>query len=298
VSDLIPYLLQGLATGLLYALMALGFMLIVGVMQVINLAHGALFALGAYVAVLGVLPRDADEVAPGLGLWAVAVLVAPLAAAGAGAVLELGMRRTYGKDALYGLLFTFGAAIVIEEGIRLVWQSAGYGVLPPAAVGGAFTVGGVRYLLYQFVAAGVAGAAIVLLWLFIERTRTGALIKAGAHDAEMVRALGVDLGRLRLLVFALGCGLAGLAGVIMAPLRGLRPHMGADVVIPAFVIIVLGGVGSFRGSVVAGLLVGVVESVAGRYVTAWSQLAMYLLLIAVVVWRPRGLSGRISVLER
>jgi branched-chain amino acid transport system permease protein len=144
----------------------------------------------------------------------------------------------------------------------------------------------------------VAIVAIVLLWLFIERTRAGALIKAGAHDSEMVRALGVNLRRLRLFVFAFGAGLAGLAGLAMAPIWGMRPHMGVDAVIPAFVIIVLGGVGSFWGAVIAGLMIGLVVGLAGAYKTDWSLFSMYLLLIAVVTFRGRGLLGKLSVLEK
>ncbi|MDN3722526.1 hypothetical protein QW131_33000 [Roseibium salinum] len=135
------------------------------------------------------------------------------------------------------------------------------------------------------------------MWLFLEKTPYGAIIKAGSHDSEMVRALGYDLSRLRLLVFGLGAALAGLAGVVMAPIWGLRPHIGVDVIIPAFLIIVLGGVGSFWGAVIAAALVGLAVGITGAYAPAWSMLSMYLLLIAVVTFRARGLMGRKSALE-
>src|SRR5437870_2953624 len=292
--------------GLLFALIALGFMLILGVMEVINLAHGSLFALGAYVALIllsDTQPRLLSWLAP-LKQWplgwryALAFLVAPLVVGAVGMALELCLRRTYGRAPFYGLLLTFGAAIVLEESIRIAWGPADKFLPTPAAIGGGFLFQGLIFSTYRFFASGVAIVAMVLLWLFIERTSYGALIKAGAHDSEMVRALGVNLRKLRLFVFAFGTALAGLAGLAMAPLWGMRPHMGVDAVIPAFVIIVLGGVGSFWGAVIAGLLIGVVAGLTGAYKTDWSLFSMYLLLIAVITVRGRGLLGKLSVLEK
>ena len=133
--------------------------------------------------------------------------------------------------------------------------------------------------------------------MIVERTRFGAMVKAGAHDSEIVRALGIDLTRLRIWVFVLGTMLAAFAGAVLAPIWGIRPHMGVDAVIPAFLVIVLGGVGSFWGAVLAGLLVGMVVGLSGAYASEWSLLSMYLLLIAVVTFRARGLFGKKSVLE-
>jgi len=292
--------------GLLFALIALGFMLILGVMEVINLAHGSLFALGAYAALI--LLSDTQ---PGLLAWlaplkqwplgwryALAFLVVPLAVGAVGMALELCLRRTYGRAPFYGLLLTFGAAMVLEESIRIAWGPADKFLPTPAAVGGGFLFQGLIFSTYRFFASGVAIVAIILLWLFIERTSYGALIKAGAHDSEMVRALGVNLRKLRLFVFGFGTALAGLAGLAMAPLWGMRPHMGVDAVIPAFVIIVLGGVGSFWGAVIAGLLIGIVAGLTGAYKTDWSLFSMYLLLILVITVRGRGLLGKLSVLEK
>ena len=291
MADLLPHLINGLSLGLLFALIALGFMLIVGVMEVINLAHGSLFALGAYVALLVV----GSKATP--GSYALALVVAPLAVAAFGLLLELCMRRTYGKDPLYGLLLTFGAALVIEELIRAAWGSRER-VLPlPEAISGAVLLGDLVYAKYRFFACGLAAALIFLLWLFIEKTKVGAVIKAGAYDSEMVRALGYDLSRLRMAVFALGTALAAIAGVVMAPIWGIRPHVGVDAVVPAFLIIVLGGIGSFWGAVIAGILVGLVVGLTGAYASEWSLMSMYLLFILVVTFRARGLFGRKSVLD-
>jgi len=215
----------------------------------------------------------------------------------AGVVLELALRRTYGKDPLYGLLLTFGAALVIEELIRALWGSTEKQLPLPAAITGAFLVGDLAWSSYRVFACAFAALAIGLLWLFLEKTPYGAIIKAGAHDAEIVRALGINLSRLRLAVFALGVALAGLAGVVMAPIWGMRPHVGVDAVVPAFLIIVLGGVGSFWGAVLAALLVGLVVGLTGSYASEWSLLSMYLLFIAVVTFRARGLFGKKSALD-
>lgn len=301
-----PHVVNGLALGLLFALVALGFMLIIGVMEVINLAHGSLFALGAYMAVTLVTPDGGlrlDALAPYFALpiptrFVVALLLAPIVVAGVGMVLEVCLRRTYGRDPLYGLLLTFGAALVLEELIRLTWGPTERFLPLPDAITGGFTVGGLIYSVYRFFASAFAIVMIVLLWLFLQRTRYGALIKAGAHDSEMVRALGVNLTRLRLLVFAFGTALAAVAGIVMAPIWGVRPHVGVDAVVPAFVVIVLGGVGSFWGAVIAGLMVGMVVGITGAFATAWSLVSMYVLLILVVTVRGRGLLGKKSVLER
>jgi branched-chain amino acid transport system permease protein len=281
-------------------------MLIVGVMEVLNLAHGSLFALGAYVALVFILPPGAlpaDLLQPYYALplhwrFVVAVVAAPVVVGVAGMALELCLRRTYGKDPLYGLLLTFGAALVIEELIRVIWGAAEKPFPVPAAITGGTLIGDLIYSTYRFYASGFAIGVIALVWLFLERTPYGAIIKAGAHDSEMVRALGINLARLRLLVFAFGTGLAAVAGVTMAPIWGVRPHVGVDAVVPAFVVIVLGGVGSFWGAVLAGLLIGIAVGLTGAFASDWSLISMYLLLIAVVTFRARGLFGRKSALER
>ena len=303
--DLLPHILNGLTLGLLFALIALGFMLIVGLMEQINLAHGSLFALGAYLAMQFTGPRPpfpAEIAKAWLALplswrYAATLIIAPAAVGLVGIAIEFCMRRTYGKDPLYGLLLTFGAAMVIEESIRLIWGTRDYVLQVPQAVSGGFLFQDLIWSTYRFYAAGIAAVIIGLVWLLIEKTPFGATVKAGAHDSEIVRALGINLTRLRLLVFVLGTMLAAVAGIIVAPIWGIRPHMGVDAVIPAFLVIVLGGVGSFWGAVVAGLLVGLCVGLAGAYASEWSLLSMYLLLVAVVSVRARGLWGKKSVLE-
>lgn len=303
--DLLPHLLNGLVLGLLFALIALGFMLIVGLMEQINLAHGSLFALGAYVALQFTGPNPPlppDLAAAWLQVplgwrYALTLIVSPCVTGIVGIGVELCMRRTYGKDPLYGLLLTFGAALVLEEAIRLVWGTRDHVLPVPAALTGGFIFQDLIWSTYRFYAAAIAATVIGLTWLLIEKTRYGAIIKAGAHDSEMVRALGFNLSALRLGVFVLGTMLAAVAGIILAPIWGIRPHMGVDAVVPAFLIIALGGVGSFGGAVIASLLVGMVVGLSGAYASEWSLLSMYILLVVVVSVRARGLFGKKSMLE-
>ena len=301
---LLPHLVNGVSLGVLFGLLALGFMLIVGVMEVINLAHGSLFALGAYVAMeitsprwLGTTLGPTFLALPLAVRYGLALVLAPLVIGLLGMGLERLVRRTYGKKAEYGLLLTFGAALVLEEAIRIVWGPGEQSLPVPASVNGGFAVGDLIYSRYRFFAAGLGMVLMALVWIFLERTPYGARVKAGAHDSEMVRALGINISRLRVFVFAFGAALAAAAGIILTPIWGLRPHVGVDAVIPAFLIIVLGGVGSFWGAVIAGQLVGITVGVTGGFAAEWSMMSMYLLLIFVLTFRARGLMGKKSALE-
>ena len=287
VAELITHLLNGLVLGLLYAIIALGFMLILGTMEVINFSHGALLALGGYLA-LALQPR--------VGWWA-ALVLAPLGVGLVGLVLEFGVRRTYGKDPLFGLLFTFGGALALEELIRIVWGPRGYTISAPAFVAGPFRMGFLFYSKYRVLVALLAVLLLVLVWWFLERTPYGAIIKAGAHDGEMVRALGINLTRMRNLVFGFGAFMAGIAGVIAAPMWSLKPTIGAEAVMPAFIVVVIGGIGSFWGAILGGLMVGLVSGLSNLVVPRGSVLVMYLLMAAILLWRPRGLMGKKSILE-
>jgi len=305
LNNLLPHLLNGLALGLLFALIALGFTLIVSVMEIINLAHGSLFALGAYVAMVIINPEFAQNGALGdyymslpLGMrYVIALVFAPLVIAVVGFGLEILLRRTYGKKKEYGLLLTFGAALVLEEIIRLIWGPAEQVLPTPSLISGAFIADGMIYSTYRIYAMLFGIFAIFMVWLFLEKTPYGAIIKAGAHDSEMVRALGINLTRLQMLVFGFGAALAAVAGIILTPIWGLRPHVGIDATIPAFLIIVLGGIGSFKGAVLGGILVGLAVGLTGAYASDWSLLSMYLLLIAVLTFRSRGLFGKKTALE-
>jgi len=287
LAELVTQLLNGVVLGLLYAVIALGFMLILGTMEVINFTHGVLFALGGYFAL---------ALQPHVGWWG-ALALAPLGVGVVGLVLERGVRRTYGKDPLFGLLFTFGAALALEEVIRIVWGPRGYTIAAPAFVAGPFHWGFLFYSKYRVLVAVLAVALLAFVWWFLEKTPYGAIIKAGAHDSEMVMALGIDLARMRNLVFGLGAVMAGVAGVIAAPMWSLKPTVGAEAVMPAFIVVVIGGIGSFWGAVLGGLLLGTVSGLSNLVVPRGSILVMYVLMTVILLWRPRGLMGQKSVLE-
>src|SRR6056297_1259433 len=207
MTELLNQLANGIVIGLLYALVALGFMMIAGVMGVLNFAHGSLFAWGAYFVI---------ALTPFIGFW-LAIIISPILVGFIGIILEFGVRRTYGKDPLYGLLLTFGAAMALEEVIRIIWGSIGRTMDIPEIVKGPIIIGPLAYSKYRIFLAGLAILLIFLTWLFLEKTPYGSYIKAGTHDSEMVRALGINIRVLRAFVFGLGAFLAGSAGIIAAP---------------------------------------------------------------------------------
>lgn len=280
-------LLNGLVLGLLYALIALGFMLILGVMEVINFSHGILFAWGAYFAL---------TLRPIVGFWP-ALLISPIFVGFMGLILEFAVRRSYGKDPLFGLLLTFGSAMALEEVIRIIWSSTGYSIAAPKFAAGPIILGPIMYSKYRLFLAGLAALLIILTWLFLEKTPYGAIIKAGASDSEMVMALGIDLKKMRWFVFGLGSALAGIAGVIAAPLWSIKPTMGLEAIMPAFVVVVIGGVGSFWGAVIGGMMVGLATGISVMFMPRTSQIVMYVLMAVIVLIRPRGLMGEKSILE-
>ena len=288
MKELLSFTMNGLVLGLLFALVALGFTLILGVMQVINFTHGILFALGAYFAF---------SMQRYVGFW-FALLLAPLLVGVVGLILErLVIHRTYGGNPLFGLLLTFGLATALEEVIRMVWGKTGYSVAAPKFAAGSFDLGFMIYSKYRLILAVLALVVILLVWLFLEKTPYGAIIKAGASDAEMVMALGKNLPRMRSFVFVIGSILAGVAGVIAAPIWSVRPTMGTAILMPAMIIVVLGGIGSFWGSILAGLIVGLSTSISVMFWARISDIIPFVILIFVLLFRPRGLMGEKSILE-
>lgn len=288
MTEFLSFAMNGLVLGLIFAVVALGFTLILGVMQVINFTHGILFALGAYFAF---------SMQKYVGFW-LALILAPLLVGMVGLILErLVIHRTYGGNPLFGLLLTFGLATALEEVIRMVWGKPGYSVAAPRFAAGSLDLGFMIYSRYRLILAALAILIILLTWLFLERTPYGAIIKAGASDAEMVMALGKNLPRMRTFVFAIGSILAGVAGVIAAPIWSVRPTMGTAILMPAFIIVVLGGIGSFWGSILAGLIVGLSTSISVMFWARVSDIIPYVIMTIVLLFRPRGLMGEKSVLE-
>jgi len=291
--------LNGLQYGVLLFLVAAGLTLVFGVMDFINLAHGVQYMLGAYLGV---------SLAAATGSFWWGLLLALPAALACGLVLEwLVFRHLYRRDHLAQVLATFGVILFLNQLVKAVWGSAPLHMPIPALLDGGIEIMlGLRYPVYRIaiLAAGLATAAA--LWLLIERTRAGALVRAGASNAPMLSALGVDTGRLFMLVFACGAMLAGFAGVMAAPILSVEPGMGDTVLILAFVVIVIGGIGSIRGAFLAALIVGLVETLgrsllpdllrlvmtpgpARQAGAALGSMLVYLAMALILAVRPRGL---------
>jgi len=285
LADFIYYFINGIIMGSLYVLMAIGLSVIFGMIGIINFAHGVVYALGAYAMVL---------VTQQLGYWP-SFIISPILVGLVGMAIEASfLRRIYVGDPLRGLLFTFGLAMVLEQIIRILWGPSGFPYLIPTYFAGAsksllsLGIELSRYRIFIFICSvGVIGG----LWWFIEKTPYGMIIRAGSRDPEMVRVLGISLKPIMTMVFGLGATLAGFAGVLAAPLAGVQPAMGDNVGNIAFVVVVIGGLGSFWGAVLSGLLVGEVENLSILIWPPIAQSAMYILMAVILLLRPRGLFG-------
>lgn len=279
---LIEFVLNGLVLGALYVLMALGLSIIFGMIGVINFAHGALFTLGAYAAY---------QVRDALGFGG-ALVVAPVLVGLLGMLVEATfLRRLYTEDPLQGLLLTFGLAMILEQGIRIVWGLSPKSFELPAAFAGALELGAFAYSKYRSFVLLCVVLLIVGLLLFIEKTPIGTIVRAGSRDPVMVRLLGISLKPVLTLVFGLGVALAAVAGVLSAPLAGVQPAMGVNVGVAAFVVVTIGGLGSFWGAILSGLLVGQVVSLTIYFQPRAAEASMYVLMALILLLRPRGLMG-------
>ena len=284
---LLTQLLNGLTVGMVYVLLAAGLSIIFGVMDVINFAHGEFYALGAYfaVSIVGVLGGA------GVGFW-VALVAAPVIVGVVGGFVErITIRPLYGRNPLYHILLTFGLVLVFADLIELAWgtQPQAFGV--PPSLAGTIGVAGFEYSLYNYFVIAVGAGIALATWYALTETRVGIIIRGGAQDRGMVRALGIDIDRYYTLVFAFGCVLAAFGGIVLGAKQQVAPGMGNDIIIAAFVVVVLGGLGSFRGAVLGGLLIGIVQTVTQTYVPALSGVTVYILMLGVLLFKPQGLFG-------
>ena len=284
MSQLVVQLLNGFVLGTLYVLMALGLSIIFGMIGVVNFAHGVLFALGAYLA---------TALSPAIG-FGPTLIVSPLAVALIGMAIEAGLlRRVYAGDPSLGLLLTFGIALIVEQGIRFVWGPAGLPFNIPGLFSGLLQAGGIQYSTYRAFILVFTGTLLAATWLFLEKTPYGRIIRAGSRDPEMVQMMGIDLSNIFTVVFGIGTVMAAAAGVLAAPLWGVHPAMGTSALLPSFAVVTIGGLGSFWGAVLTGILVG---ELVGLTVMLWpiaSDLIIYVLMAFVLLVRPRGLLGEV-----
>ncbi len=279
---------NGFIIGIFYALMALGLSLILGLNGIINFSHGGFLALGGYLAY---------SLTPTIGFWG-ALIVSPILAGALGLLVErVLIRPLYGRDPLFSLLLTFGLAMIMQDLIRTFWGATGLPFSIPNALGHPlsqvyFFITG--YRVFLVVLALLATGALFALLQF---TRVGVRIRAGNADLETVSALGINIYRLRAINFAAGILLAGLAGVLAAGRLGLTPTMGATLIMPSFVAIIVGGVGSLVGSLLGGIIIGVASGIMTTYYPAASDVVIYIIMAVVLVVRPRGLMGQEGLLE-
>ena len=288
-STLLAQVFTGLVLGMIYVLLAIGLSLIFGLMTVVNFAHGALYMLGAYFGVflLGYTKS----------FW-VALIVAPLMVGALGLLMERFLiRRLYGRSPDDPLLLTFGLSLILVEGVKVFWGKIGLTLDPPRALAGAVDLGFMAFPAYRLFLIAVTLAVLIGLYFFLGRTNIGLIIRAGSRDPLMVRALGIDLGRIWLVVFGLGTALAGLAGMLAGPMRGAYAEMGVNMVIESFVVIVVGGMGSLLGAVVAGLLIGQVVGLTTLFVPKAAEIMVFLVMAVVLLVRPSGLFGEAGLAE-
>lgn len=289
VSALAAQVFTGLVIGGILVLLAIGLSLIFGLMTVVNFAHGSFYMLGAYVGVvlLGVT-----------GSFWFSLVVTPVVIGTLGLLVERFLiRRLYGRSIDDPLLLTFALSLIMVETVRLVWGRIGLALDPPAALAGAADLGFMFFPVYRLFVIAVTAAVLVAVWLFLHRTNVGLIIRAGSRDALMTRALGVDLGRIWLLVFAIGTGIAGLAGILAGPMRGVYAEMGVTIVIESFVVVVVGGMGSLLGAVLAGLLIGQVVSLTTFFAPKLAEIAVFIVMAVVLLVRPSGLFGEAGLME-
>ena len=282
-------LVTGIALGAIYALLAIGLSLIFGMLTVVNFAHGAFFMVGAFFGVyaMGVTGN----------LWFSLVLV-PIATGALGMLCERFLvRPLYGRGIDYPLLLTFGLSYVLIEAMRIVFGIEGLPSSTPAELKGSVNLGFGHFPLYRLFLIAATAVIVLGLWLFIEKTRYGLIIRAGSRDPEIVKVLGIDIAKVWLLVFGIGTAIAGLSGLLAAPTRAVNPEMGIPILAESFVVTVVGGMGSLPGAVIAGLLVGIVFAMTSLFAPEYAEMSIFVLMAVVLLIRPQGFFGKAGLMS-
>ena len=282
-------LMTGIARGAVYALLAIGLSLIFGMLTVVNFAHGAFFMVGAFLGVYSL----------GLtGSFWFSLLLVPLATGTIGLACERFLvRPLYGRGIDYPLLLTFGLSYVLIDVMRFTFGIEGIPTSTPVELKGSVYLGFGHFPLYRLFLIAATAVIVLGLWLFIEKTRYGLIIRAGSRDPEIVKVLGIDIAKVWWLVFGLGTAIAGLSGLLAAPTRAVNPEMGIPILAESFVVTVVGGMGSLPGAVVAGLLVGVVFAMTALVAPEYAELSIFVLMAVVLLIRPQGFFGKAGLMS-
>ena len=282
-------LMTGIALGAIYALLAIGLSLIFGMLTVVNFAHGAFFMVGAFLGVYSMALT---------GSFWFSLLLVPLATGAIGLLCEhFLVRPLYGRGIDYPLLLTFGLSYVLIDVMRFVFGIEGMPSSTPPELRGSVFLGFGSFPLYRLFLIAATAVIVLGLWLFIEKTRYGLIIRAGSRDAEIVKVLGIDIAKVWWLVFGIGTAIAGLSGLLAAPTRAVNPEMGIPLLAESFVVTVVGGMGSLPGAVLAGLLVGVVFAMTSMVAPEYGELSIFVLMAVVLLIRPQGFFGKAGLMS-
>ncbi|MFQ5763355.1 MAG: branched-chain amino acid ABC transporter permease [Rhodospirillales bacterium] len=280
---IVNQILNGFATGMLYALVGVGLTLVLGVLNIPNFAHGTLYAFGAYFTYTVANLTDS---------FYLGVLIGPLLVVLIGFVIESqGVRRLYAAHHDYQLLFLFAIALILQETVILIWGPVGFSLLLPKFLAGAVDLGFTVYPKYRLALILFTATIVVALYLLLTRTNVGAILRAGIENREMVKVLGININKVFLFTFGLGAYLAGLAGGLATPIWGLTPTMGFDILPIAFVIVVVAGLGSILGAIAAGILIGLAQSLTTIWWPEAANVVIYLIMGLTIILRPQGLFG-------
>lgn len=289
MEALLQALLNGLVLGLIYVAIAVGLTIVFGTLRLVNFAHGAFYAIGAYVGLV---------VAQRYGL-VLGFIAAPIAVALFAVFLDRAVLRTfYEKEPTSQLLLTFGIALVAEESLRQIFGGTTQQYPVPEALATSFQIGPIAYPAYRLLFGAGVIVMLVVVWLFFERTNYGLIVRAGIRDRVMVQLLGGNIRRASTIVFALGAAIAGLVGAAASPIYNVNPSIGFDFLVPSFVVVVVGGLGSFWGAVLGGLLIGELQSLTGMMYPAASNVVIYVCMALVLMLRPQGLLGESEVIRQ
>ncbi len=284
LSDFLAQALNGLSYGVLLFLLSVGLTLIFGMLDVVNLAHGSFYLLGAYAGLTLIAATG--------NFW-LALVVAPVAVGAIGALVERGLLRPlYRRPTLDQVLLTFGLIYFFEDMVKWIWGGKIRSIPAPALFSGSVTLGALTIPSYRLFVIAFGFVMAVVLWLLIEKTRLGSIIRAGVFDAEMTAGLGINISRVFTGVFAFGAALGGLSGVIAGPIQSAYPAMGVSILIPALIVVVVGGLGSLKGSLVGSLVIGQAETFGKAWLPGFSMLMIYVVMALIVLLRPQGLFGR------
>lgn len=279
-------LISGVALGAILVITALGLSIIFGMLGVVNFAHGALFMVGAYAGLW---------VASLTGSFWWGLLIAPVMIGIFGMAIEfLLVRPLYGRSIDDPLLLTFGLAYVLVEAVRIVFGSDGIPFPTPPQLAGVVDLGVGFFPRYRLFVIGVVAVVLMLLWVGLEKTKFGLIVRAGSRDPTIMRVLGVDISKVWLVVFGIGTGLAALGGVLAGPMRSVNPEMGSLVLAEAFVVTVIGGLGSLLGSIVAGMAVGIAIAITALFAPEMATIVMFAMMAIVLLIRPQGLFGKLA----